>query len=118
MSVFGVVTENDKAGVVSDPCFITDETSEISEWKEGGVAFFFVLHATRDPLFLQIVVQFLHYRVDTSGSVQVLYGMLGQVGIHLLLQPGIPLGSPSSLNFAESSNILVRLSIFLKEHSQ
>lgn len=37
-----------------------------------------MLHATRDPLFLQIVVQFLHYRVDTSGSVQILYARPGR----------------------------------------
>lgn len=31
MAVFEVVTENDKAGIVSGLCLITDETSEISE---------------------------------------------------------------------------------------
>ena len=66
-----VATGDGKAGVVSGLCFIADKSSEIPEWREAGMVFFFVSHAVKHPPFLQVVGQLLHYGPDTSGGVQV-----------------------------------------------
>lgn len=71
LTFWWVASGNGEAGVISGLCFVTDETSEIPEWKEAGIMFFLVLNSTRDPTFLQIMRQLFHYGVDTSGSMQV-----------------------------------------------